>query len=150
MSGGKKKPKKKAKTSKPKPAAPAEGKEAEAKEAAAPLPSNEPLLSVPPLMPLATTSQLIPSYSMVAAPQQSYTYAAPAATSYVQYEAPQMASYAYAQPAQQQAYTYAQPAQQQAYTYAAPATTAYAQPAVGGYTYAAPQQPFGTNTGMVV
>jgi len=91
----------------------------------------------PLLMPLATTSQLIPSYSMVAAPQ--YTYAAPATTSYTQYAAPQTASY-----------SYTQPAQQQAYTYAAPATTAYAQPQMGGYTsYAAPQQQFGT-TGMVV
>merc|ERR1711865_1353375 len=117
MPGSKKKSKKKTKKAKPTAASPVP---AEAKETAD-LPTNEPLLSIAPLMPLATTSQLIPSYSMVAAPQQSYTYAAPATMSYSQYAAPQTASYAYAQPAQQ------------AYTYAAPATTAYA----------APQQQFG-------
>merc|ERR1712086_1084080 len=80
-------------------------------------PVAEPLLpAVPPLMPLATTSQLIPSYSMVATPQQSYTYAAPATTSYV--TAP-VASYGYAAPATT--------------SYAAPAT--YASPGVGGYSY---------------
>merc|ERR1712128_297004 len=80
-------------------------------------PVAEPLLpAVPPLMPLATTSQLIPSYSMVATPQQSYTYAAPATTSYA---AAPIASYGYAAPATT--------------SYAAPAT--YASPGVGGYSY---------------
>merc|ERR1712153_261342 len=101
-------------------------------------PVAEPLLpAVPSLMPLATTSQLIPSYSMVATPQQSYTYAAPATTSYV--TAPQQ-SYTYAAPATTSyaaapvaSYGYAAPATT---SYAAPAT--YASPAVGGYAYAAP------------
>merc|ERR1712194_1001627 len=66
-------------------------------------PVAEPLLpAVPPLMPLATTSQLIPSYSMVATPQQSYTYAEPVTTSlqpsYSMIAAP-VASYGYAAPA---------------------------------------------------
>merc|ERR1712128_108583 len=98
-------------------------------------PVAEPLLpAVPPLMPLATTSQLIPSYSMVATPQQSYTYAAPATTSYV--TAPQQ-SYTYAAPATT-SYAAAPVA---SYGYAAPATTSYAatatyaSPAVGGYAY---------------
>jgi len=95
-------------------------------------PVAEPLLpAVPPLMPLATTSQLIPSYSMVATPQQSYTYAAPATTSYV--TAPQQ-SYTYAAPATT---SYAA-APQQSYTYAAPATTSYAAAPVASYGYAAP------------
>merc|ERR1712187_339247 len=70
----------------------------------------DPLL--PPLMPLATTSTLIPSYSMVAAPATT-SYAAPAyATS---------------------GYSVAAPAYST--SYAAPATTAYAAPAYGtGYT----------------
>merc|ERR1711935_342391 len=34
--------------------------------------------AVPPLMPLATTTSLQPSYSMIAAPVASYGYAAPA------------------------------------------------------------------------
>jgi len=97
-----------------------------------PAPGVEPLLpAVPPLMPLATTSQLIPSYSMVATPQQSYTYAAPATTSYV--TAPQQ-SYTYAAPATT---SYAA-APQQSYTYAAPATTSYAAAPVASYGYAAP------------
>merc|ERR1712128_292403 len=95
-------------------------------------PVAEPLLpAVPPLMPLATTSQLIPSYSMVATPQQSYTYAAPATTSYV--TAPQQ-SYTYAA----QATTSYAAAPQQSYTYAAPATTSYAAAPVASYGYAAP------------
>merc|ERR1712123_372002 len=93
---------------------------AKAANPAAPAPVPAPLLpAVPALMPLATTSQLIPSYSMVATPQQSYTYAAPATTSYAA--------------APQQSYTYAAPATT---SYAAPAT--YASPGVGGYAYAAP------------
>jgi len=95
-------------------------------------PEVEPLLpALPPLMPLATTSQLVPSYSMVVAPQQSYTYAAPATTSYMA--------------APQQSYTYAAP--QQSYTYAAPAMTAYAAPATTAY--AAPMQSYAT-TGTIV
>merc|ERR1711937_936927 len=39
----------------------------------------EPLVEVPPLMPLATTSSLIPAYSMMAAPAATATaYVAPA------------------------------------------------------------------------
>merc|ERR1711966_257144 len=99
----------------------------------APVPVPEPEVLLEPLFfqqPIATTSQLIPSYSMVAAPQM--TYAAPATTTYAQqYAAP--ATTAYTQPA------FAQ-------QYAAPATTAYAT-GVGGY-------PMGTmsgyNTGAVV
>merc|ERR1711957_262350 len=84
---------------------------AKAAKPAAPDPVPAPVAE--PLMPLATTSQLIPSYSMVATPQQSYTYAAPATTSYAA-------------------------APQQSYTYAAPATTSYAAAPVASYGYAAP------------
>merc|ERR1711865_125619 len=104
-------------------------------------PEVEPLLpAVPLLMPLATTSQLVPSYSMVVAPQQSYTYAAPATTSYM--AAPQQ-SYTYAAPATT-SYT---AAPQQSYTYAAPAMTSYAAPATTAY--AAPMQSYAT-TGTIV
>jgi len=93
-------------------------------------PEVEPLLpAVPLLMPLATTSQLVPSYSMVAAPQQSYTYAAPAMTAYTTYAAPATTAYA---AAPTQSYTYAQP---RTTAYAQPTTTAYAAPAAS-YQYA--------------
>jgi len=93
-------------------------------------PEVEPLLpALPPLMPLATTSQLVPSYSMVAAPQQSYTYAAPATTAYTTYAAPATTAYA---AAPTQSYTYAQP---RTTAYAQPTTTAYAAPAAS-YQYA--------------
>merc|ERR1711865_756914 len=103
---------------------------AKAANPAAPAPVPAPVME--PVA--ATTSQLIPSYSMVATPQQSYTYAAPATTSYV--TAPQQ-SYTYAAPATTSyaaapvaSYGYAAPATT---SYAAPAT--YASPAVGGYAY---------------
>merc|ERR1711937_866183 len=74
---GKKKPKKKSTKKKPA-AAPAPAPVAPQPAAAE---AVEPLLpTVPPLMPLATTSQLIPSYSMAApAPMYSYQMAAPQA-----------------------------------------------------------------------
>jgi len=84
-------------------------------------PEVEPLLpALPPLMPLATTSQFVPSYSYVPAPQQSYTYAAPATTAYV--AAPQQ-SYSYSAP----------PTTSYAAAPVAYAQPAYAQPAYGGY-----------------
>jgi len=83
--GGKKPKKKKKKVSQPKPPAPVE----------------EPLPELAPLMPLATTSQFVPSYPMVAQPQYAYAQS-PATTSY-QYAA---APTAFAQPQ----FTYAAPA----------------------------------------
>jgi len=79
---------------------------------------------LPPMMPLATSSTLIPSYSMVAPQyqqQQQFVqqYAAPATTAYApQYQPQQLQQYA--APATT-AYAQAAPVQ-----YAAPATTAYA------------------------
>jgi len=97
-------------------------------EAPAAAPAAPAPVLLAPLMPLATTSQLIPSYSMVATPQYQpayQSYAAPATQSYV--------STAPAYPS-----TYAAPAYQ---SYAAPMTTAapmYSYPATTGYA-AAPQ-----------
>jgi hypothetical protein len=83
----------------------------------------EPLLpAVPPLMPLATSSTLIPSYSMVAAPT---SYAAPAYST------------SYAMPA-----SYATPTYSTGYTTGYPATTA-------GYGYSTPYTT-GTMTGAVL
>jgi len=51
-------------------------------EAAQPLMVAEPVMTVPPLLPLATSSQLIPSYSMVTAAPAMTAYAAPASYQY--------------------------------------------------------------------
>jgi len=112
------------------PAKKSKKKSAAAEPAAAPAaagePVVEPLLPPPrPLMPLASSSTLIPSYSMVAAPQMAYGsqpqyYAAPATTAYA---AP--ATTAYATPMPQYTYATAAPATA---GYAPVATTAYAAP----------------------
>jgi hypothetical protein len=57
---------------------------ASAAEAAEPAPAPQPVMQplIAPVLPLATSSTLVPSYSMVAAPQfqgQAYTYAQPVA-----------------------------------------------------------------------
>jgi len=80
--GGKKSTKKK-KSKKSAPAAPAPVAEV--------LPEVEPLMSIPPLMPLATTGMMMPSYQMIQQPMTT-SYAAPMTTSYA-------APMSYAQPA---------------------------------------------------